>query len=262
MNKPFTRVTVSPNFAIGHLIQWKLDNSFAEAEPYNFIVEVSGAPDFSDVAYELPAGDMYFVVEAPGFKQAFEVDLYYRVKLTTGDNKVFYSQVIVFGATVENRRNYKLASEISRKELLRSRKYTGFGTYLLKRKTFGEVRQDAVDPISGAPITDNVSDFGTGLNGGYYSPVKIITSYEQGKQTRTLSEAGLGLNESFIVKMRMIGYPYVETQDIIVDGDTDERFIVKEVESIFFPGTSIVLIQTLTAGFVPYTDPIYKIQVK
>jgi hypothetical protein len=260
--KPFTKITVTPNYAIGHLIQWKVDPTFMEAEPYNFVVEVSGTPNFSDIAYELPAGDSFFVVEDNNFKQAIYVDLYYRVKLTTADRNTYYSQIIAFGSFIETRRNYKLASEIVRKELLRHRKYCGSTSYLLKRKAFGEVRKDAVDPISGVPITDNTSDFGTGLDGGYYKAVKVLASYESNKQTRLLNDGGLGTTETFEVLFRMVGYPNVESQDVIIDADSSNRFLVKQVDSVYFPGTSIVVVQKLQASMIPTTDPIYQIEVK
>ena len=258
---PFKQAILLPNFALGHAIQWKIDPTFKESEPYVFSVEVSGTPDFSEIKYIVPAKDSYIAIDDTNFKQALYVDMFYRVKLETADRNTYYSKTLVFGQDTVSRRQYVLSAEIVRKELLRMRRFTGVESYLLKRKAFGEIRQDAVDPISGVPITDNMSDFGTGLNGGYFRPLKILVTYEDQKATRVLNEGGLGVNETQDVTFRMIGFPLVETQDIIADTVGDARFIVKNVIPTVFPGTGLVLVQKIEAGFIPTTDPIYQIEL-
>jgi len=106
----------------------------------------------------------------------------------------------------------------------------------------------------------STSDYGTGLNGGYYRPLKILASYEQRETTRDLNQSGLGVDDKFDVSFRMIGHPSVETQDIIVDTIADTRFLVKKQRTVVFPGTSIAIVQILNATQIPSTDPVYKIQ--
>lgn len=259
LSNPFVNAVMTPNFAQGHYIQWKLDSMFMESEPYIFTVEVSGTPDFSEIHYTLPPTESFFAVDDTNFRQAIYVDLYYRVKLETADKHTYYSKSMYFGSAMESRRSYRLASEIVRKELLRLRRYTGIDAYLLKRKAFGEVRKDEVDSITGAPITDNVSHFGTGLSGGYFKPLKVMFTYEDGNSSRTLDQAGLGVNDVNDVSLRMIGHPLVETHDVIVDTIGDARFLVKKATPTFFPGTCLNIVQKIEASQLPTTDTVYKI---
>lgn len=261
-SNPFVQFTVVPNFALGHAVQWKIDHAFDDLEPYNFTVEVSGTPDFSEIHYTLDAKDSFFILDDTNFKQSIYVDVYYRVRLDTSDKNTYYSKTVFFGSQLENRRQYRMATEIVRKELLRLRKFTGVDAHLIKRKAFGKVRKDAVDPISGVPITDNVSDFGTGLDGGYYKPLPILVSYEDGKYSRLLNEAGLGVSDMMDLSLRTIGFPIIESHDVISDTIGDSRFLVKNVTPSVFPGTGIVIIQKLEVSYLPTTDPIYQIKVK
>jgi len=254
---------VHPNFALGHLIQWTIDPTFAESEPYKYTVEVSGTKDFSVIEYTIDGGnDTFFVTDKTNFRQTQILNTFYRVKLETNDNNTYYSRIVLFGTDIETRRNYRLASEIVRKETLRHKKFTGIGGYLLKRKQFGQVRIDSVDPISGVPIADNTTDYGTGLDGGYYGVVPILFTYENSNNEQTLNPAGLGVSDVNDYALRMVGHPIVEVKDVIIDRYADYRMIVKKVEPIVFPGTGIVLVQKIEASEIPATDNIYKIEIE
>lgn len=260
-SNPFNLVTVSPNFALGHAIQWDIDSGFVESEPYEFVVEVSGVPDFTEIQYTLPPTDSFFILDDTKFKEATFIDIYYRVRLTTGDHNTYYSPVVEFGRILEYRRPYKIASEIVRKEFLRMKRYTGTPGYLLKRKAFGQVRKDSVDPISGVPITDNTSSFGTSFENGYFKPIKVLFSYEDRKFTRILNQTGMGVNDVKDVSLRLPGFPTVGTHDIIIDTDEDSRYLVKTATAITYPGTSIDMVQKLEASLIPPTDPVYQILI-
>lgn len=259
---PFIRVTMMPNFATGHIIQWKIDPTFAESEPYTYIVECSQVPTFSELSYTFPSTTDFSAVDDKNEKQAIYVDLYYRVKLTTADGNTYYSKSVIFGSGQDTRRQYKLAAEITRKELLRMRKFTGMDGFLLKRKSFGQVRKDSVDPITGTPITNNVTDFGTGIDGGYFDPIKVVFSYEDDDTKRGYSADGFGVSESYTCSLRMVGFPAIDTYDILVDPISDARYIIKDVKTDSFPATAIPVVQVLTASQLPVTDPVYQIKVQ
>jgi len=223
---------------------------------------VIGTPDFSEVHYTITTENEFFAVDDTNFKQAIFSDLWYRAKLETADHNTYYSKSVIFNADVETRRQYHMASEIVRKELLRLRRFTGIEGYLLKRKSFGKIRKDSVDPITGVPITDNTTDYGTGLDGGYFKPLKVLFAFEHNKLSRTLNQAGMGVSDVLDVSLRMIGHPLVETYDVLVDTIGYARYVVKATQSYTFPGTGIAIMQQLEASQVPYTDPIYQIPLK
>jgi YHS domain-containing protein len=258
---PFIYAKLFPNFSEGHVIQWSLDPAFNEELPYTIIVEVSGTPIFDEIQYILPVEDNTFITyDKSNFKQNLASDTYYRVKLTTGNNNIYYSPTILFGIDQYSRREYRLALEITRKEMLRMRKFTGSPGQLLKRKVFGVVNKkvNEIDPISGIALTDNTEDFGTSIEGGYYSPIGIYFSTEETKQERNLTE--LGVNEIYTQSFRTIGYPTIDTYDIIVDSQNDQRWLVKDKQNYVFPSTEIVVVQTLRTQLIANTDHTYIIK--
>lgn len=258
---PIQNFYVNPGYAKGHFIQWKLDPVFSESLPYNYTVEVSGTPNFSELYYTLPVGDSFFAVDTTRTVQSFVDDHYYRVKLTTGDKRTYYSKHILLGGSMATRRQWKMAAEITRKEILRMSRFTGSTSWLLKRKNFGLTTKATVDPVTGAAMADNVSDFGVGLSGGYYDPLYILMTYEDVQQDRHQDPRGLGVIETRTVDIRMIGYPAVEIHDVIADSDDDKRYIVTAQNPTFFPSTDIIVIQQLKASLIPNTDPIYDIDL-
>jgi len=258
---PFRNIYFFPNFKTGHVIQWTVDPLLKEPLPYVFTLEASGTPDFKVIEYSIVGGDVYTITDNTNFKQSLASDLFYRVKLTTRAPSVYYSRTVSFGAGVNSRRKYRLASEITRKELLLSRKFTGIQGWVLKRKAFGAVAMDSVDEISGVPIVDNTSNFGTEFEGGYYDPLAIMFSIEEYQQTRKQSEDGNGVIEQDLYKIRMAGFPVLDTFDVLVDDTGGRCFVIKDQQQDFFPGTDITVSQTLQTQLVAITDPIYQIVI-
>lgn len=259
---PFTSVRLFPSYGFGHVIQWSIDPVFKFPEPHNFTVEVSGTPDFKLIDYTIPAGNAFSAIDNTRVKQSWTLDHYYRVKLTAG-NEVFYSQNLAFTGSRYTRRQYVLAREIVRKELLRCTKFTGSQYYLLKRKIYGtQLNDDSVDPVSGVPLTDQVADQGSHFANGYYNPLPFYLSTEENETDRSMQGEGKGLVEITQKNFRTIGFPIIETYDILVEPVNDERYFVKSQKSTYFPSTDLIVVQQFVAQLIPNTDPVYKINVK
>jgi hypothetical protein len=240
------------------MLQWAIDPTFPNCEPYSFTGQVSGTPTFEILEYELPAGENLVVRDKIYFKQNLASDLYYRVKLVTADNKTYYSRSQLFGLEMYTRRTYMLGAEITRKELLRMRKFTGIEGYLLKRKVVGvSINSNEVDPVSGVALADNTTNQGTNFVAGYYPPIGLYYSCEKANNTRKLSE--LGVNEIYVQELRTIGFPSIDTYDILVDSTNDTRWLIKERQAFTIPGTSLAVVQIMEAQAIPVTDPVYKI---
>jgi len=261
-NYPFTFLSITPNYVSGHFVEWQLDHLFSDDEPHEFTVEVSEDSNFSEITYALPTViNTYFAVDNTHTKQASTIDFFYRIKLKT-PKKIYYSNALSLASGSDTRRNYLLAAEMVRKELLRLRKYTGHAVYLLKRKNFGKKVKESLDPISGIVITNNVSDFGTSFEGGYYAPLKTLMSYEIVKQDRKLSEQGLGTVESSTIVVRMAGFPIANPEDLLVDSGDFTRYRIMDQQIKRLPGTSLCICQKLTIETLPTSDISYKIPVE
>jgi hypothetical protein len=262
-SNPFTSAKVAPAYTAGHFVYWSIDPTFNEEGPHNFTVEVSGTPDFSEIEYSIPAGNAFSITDpAIKFKQSFALDLFYRIKLTTGDDNTYFSPTVTFSVSSYNRREWVASREIVRKELLRIKKFTGRSMWLLKRKVYGKQLNDPkIDPVTGVPLTNEAPDQGSRFVNGYYQPLGLYCSIEDVNSSRTNSQSGLGVEELIQQKFRTVGFPVIQTYDIIVDANNDERYNVKEVETFNFPSTDIMLVQLVTAQLIPNTSPVYKIDI-
>jgi hypothetical protein len=260
----FSNFTVRLNFSTGHQLQWRIAQGFVDIPPYNFQVEASSTFDFSEIIYTINAGDSFFAIDDTGIKQNWSRDLLYRVKLTTGSNNIYYSEILSFDSTPTTKRKYRMASDIIRKEALLSSKFAGWQGYLLKRKVYGQIDLSSVDPISGAVLTDNIGGYGVGITGGYFAPVPMVFRKEQSIRGKTQSPDGQGVKESLSVMVRTLGFPFVDSRDVIVNAQTGERYNVADDPSpqgVYFPGTSIQLVQKLSLQLLPTSDTVYQIPV-
>lgn len=261
-DNPFNYFILTPSYGEGHLLQWALDPVFKADQDYTVTVEASGTQDFSELEYTLQPDNQPFVIDKTNFKHSQANDLFYRGKIET-DGKVYYSRTAAFSASDSTRHQWQLAAEITRKELLRMRKYTGFQVWLLKRRIYGKAAGDnTVDPVSGVALTDQLDGLNTGYEVGYYKPLSIFISVEQSHSHKDFAPGGLGLLDVNQVSMRMVGFPIIETHDVIVHTPNDDRFVVKDTPaSTCVPGTYLRVVQTFTAQMIPPTDPVYKIKM-
>jgi hypothetical protein len=263
--KVFRRVDVIPDWVNGHFVQWQLDPFFKGVRPYNFALEISAAADFSEItAVKDNLGDVFFVIDDTQLKQSWAPNYSYRIKLTTGEGRVFRSQPVLFGSTRHDARKYAMAAEITRKEILLAR-YVGTEGWLLRRKSYGTVSRKTtknLDPVSGVPISDTKEeDYGVGIDGGYFDPVPCVFYIENSTQDKQIDPQGMGVKESYVTKIRMPGYPILEVRDIICEALDGYRYSVQSRGAKQFPGTNITLTQNATFNLIPNTDSVYAIPI-
>ncbi len=259
-NHPFIEYGLHPGYSTGRVIYWKLDPFFKDELPYNFTIQSSEDPKFSEVHTSIPVGDNFYGVDSTNTVQAIPQSYIYRVKLETGSG-VYYSPNFFIDKIKGEMRKYLYAAEIVRKELLRIRQYTGSGvSYLLKRKNYAKISEEDVDPISGVVLTDNKNSFGTGFQGGYYPPLKVMFSREDSKDQMQLSQGGDGITQEKTLTARFVGFPLISTRDVLALSN-GERYNLVESGQSYYPGTNIIVIQQCQAKLIPPTDPVYSIEV-
>jgi hypothetical protein len=260
-NYPFTAFKIVPTHQkMMRHFQWTLDPTFRGIKPFNFSLAASETPDFSEVVFAKDLGDTFYGVDDTLLKQNNLGSYLYRVTLITRDNKVYHSNVLNFFDKAENWQKYFTAREIVRKEFVRFR-YTGQkNAYLLKRKNYGELNADELDPVSGVPLTDNTTDFGTGFVGGYHKPLQVIFSTENQQEHSSLNQQGMGFDHTEKLKIRMVGFPIVTPRDILVT-EENIRYNFDSISTTYMPGTNIPIIQMADVTTIPPTDTIYNVVV-
>jgi hypothetical protein len=261
-DSPFQYAKVFPSYGKGHHLQWKLDPASNPVEPHNFVVETSGDIQFSELLASADVGNLFFYVDKSNIRQSLENNYYYRIKLVDGEGKSYYSKVFSPDAADYDRRQYVLAAEVARKEMLRIYKYVGGEAWLLKLKTYGKDATDnSIDPVTGLAMTATGPNYGFTKPGGFYKPVVMHFGFDQSDDIKKLSPDGAGVIEMVQAIARTIGYPLIDTNDILVEKEQDRCWIVKDRQATLFPGTSLIVCQTLKISLLPNTDPIYSIDV-
>lgn len=257
MSNPFKSLQLFPN-AQGDRLQWALDPVFQDPLPYNFTLQITETPDFSELTYEKSVGDTFYAVDDSGLRKNLGDDWFYRVKLVTGAGTYFTDSLQVNSTENMTQNAYAKAKEITRKEFVRMR-YTGQPAWLLKRKNYGVVDATQVDEVSGVAMSDNVGGHGVGIEGGYHEPLKFTLSREQTNRQRVFNEQGLGVQENYEFAFRAVGFPSMENRDIVVLANTDQRFNLANIRTVYMPGTTIPILQILQCKLIAPTDTIYKI---
>jgi hypothetical protein len=259
-NFPFQSLKTKIDYTKGHVVEWALSAAFNGKAPYNFTLEISEDPTFTVLLKTINVGENFYAVDDTKLQQSFALvreSYRYRVRLDTADNQTIYSQPMHFSGNSTERHKYLTAAEMLRKEWVRLQ-YVGRNGWVLKRKNYGAVAVEDVSPISGIPITDNRNSFGTGFEGGYYSPVKFRYSHEKWEQKTKLDEQGLGINYNEQVAIRTTSFPSIEPYDVIIT-DNNERMLVADSQAVYFPGSDITLIQNCTCRMIANTDAVYNI---
>ena len=256
--RPFKQVSISPQYGVGHVIQWDLDPVFNDPGPYVFSVDIAEDPEFRFVIRSITANDNFFAIDSTRSAQAFNLKLMYRVKLVS-KKASYFSPVLYLYSNETDRHKYLQAAEIIRKEGLLSVK-SGYPCWILKRRAFGQIEKKNVDPITGIPRADNTQDFGTGVNGGYYPPLKSLYRRDSYNQEVKLEESGLGVTEKAVMGASLLSFPLLSVHDVLVDKD-DLRYHVSNVVQRLYPGTNIVMKQNCSVNLIASTDTVYRIEL-
>lgn len=254
----FRRIWIDNVMRGGSIIYWEMDSGLVDPGPWNFQAEwgrtVNGP--WTDVSF-VPVVDTYYTVDPQAHLWGKQIDLYYRVRVTTGTHRTFYSMPARADGGLPAH-DWAVAREIIRKEYLNFMKNPG-GTRgcLLKRRNWGDRCLKCTDHDTGEITEPRCYDcFGTGIVGGYYPPLEFWTLWQSPRQQRLSrdDQAGMTANKQMVV--RAICYPYVESGDVWVSADNDRRWIVNSYQEVAIMRTR-PLILNLELRLAEATDILY-----
>ena len=255
----FTRIETAIRTHGGTIISWELDRRFRANSPFIFTVKASksGVGDWETVAQ---VEDNCLAVDPVRHLYAVAPLLFYQVVLTDADGNDYESAVHQMVADF-NPHDTAIIRDMIRKENLRNMKYAGQHGYLLKRRRWGEPCTVCTDwdteEIKNAkcPVC-----YGTGFVGGYFEPVHYwVSPSEPGKQRRTTTQdTGQGIIEDRTRLGRGVNCPWLDTEDLWIESNSDRRYFVQTVREVTYRGLPI-LFDPIELRMAPATDVVYTV---
>lgn len=260
---PFDRVVVSYLVKGGTRVMWELVPSFNDERPLEFQLQVgttanNDADDWEDVG--LPVTDQYFAVD--GEKRVFGKTqyAYYRLLLTSPQGQYVSDPVSLWGTLAQ--RDWRLAREVVRKELVAHKGSSQLG-YLLKRRVTGVRCKRCLDHMT-KEVRDPAcpSCYGTGFQCGYYYPMACVWANMSPKTRRTELDGGQGRGtiQDVTVRARMTLIDLMTEDDIWVNRVTDDRYYVHEVQHVA-EWRGVPLVGQVELRPIPFSSIIYDIEI-
>lgn len=228
----FETVFVDNLMEQGAIIYWTLGNiPCDEPGPYYFTAQwartING--EWADVGAPAVV-DGYYIIDPTKRLWAKQIDLYYRVRATTGAGTIYYSDAVRADGGLP-RNDWLKAREITRKEYLRLVKYTGTEGELYRRRDWGDICPECTDYDTGERVKENCEVcWDTGYVGGYYPPVPFwidLTEHQQRLQRD--DSVGMRGDITMMSGTRAVPYPLPYSNDMWVSHEDGRRWFIQTV---------------------------------
>jgi len=261
MHLEITRTTPiyrSPE-SMGVFLQWVVQNPTAAID--NIEIKRSGSPEgpfetvidnintyfFYDDYRDIPDGENLNYL-------SLSRQIYYKITATIGNDTVSTTEPV--GDKLEGLQfRYRLKMQ---QDLFYSLKFSGVPFALLKRHHWGGRCETCFDVLT-KKVTDSKCDtcFGTGFTQGYYDPVGIRGRIGVENVQTTLTPQGKSdINHK---RLTVLTYPMVESDDILVELNRNNRYLVKHVattELQTVPVHQRITLSELSRDSVEYKIPV------
>jgi len=191
-------------------------------------------------------------------------DAYYRVRMiqpSVPGAPVTKSMPVRANGRLD-KKDWLKAREIVRKEYLNF-KVSGTDGFLIKRKKFGVACPRCLE-FDTREVTDSDCPicYGVGIVGGYYPGVMYpVILNAQWNRKINAGNPPKGTSSDITKPARVVLYPAIDTKDIWVRADNDERYIVDSYTVVAsYRGLPLVAMATLKLA--PTTDIVYSVPIE
>lgn len=256
MDNVITKVDVFPSYAEGFLFAWHVSDAFNVVPPWTFHVEQAPAVSGPWKDISGPIVNAYFFKEKNRRLINKSSVLYFRVVLHAGDDVYFSSVVQPYGDL--DRKDFLIAREIMRKEILHMKGMAGVACSLYSLVTFGPPCIECRDPITGdIRFADCHKCFGTGRLMPYNGPYDTWMTFSEDNQ-HAAEDQGVGTFEHRVFNVRIVSNIVAKKNDVIVDKGSDKRYYVNQAATVA-EIRRIPIVQMLSVREAPVSDKIYRI---
>lgn len=255
----FTSVNILPNYMQGFTYLWSISQGFADPLPWKFTIYQghTGVGPWEAISPE----QVNKLAWSETTKRVVGMDLVLFFKVVLVTPKGVYESPIRTPYGDLERRAYMIVRDIMRRELLQMRKLSGVPVMLLSRSVYGLPCPNCLDPITGDSLTSNCTVcYGTGRSPGYHGPYAQWATFSPLQRDTEQSADGTGVRQNYAIQVRLLGFPYVKDQDILVDVREGKRYIVDGVVHLT-EIRRVTVVQQFNARELPVTDPLYKVEL-
>ena len=182
---------------------------------------------------------------------------FYKIKVTntnTQDSSILFDKTPAFikSYTVD-----KYTLEIIRRKKQVQDNFAGRPIYIMRRRTYGTrcpVCWD--DTLFRRKLDDDTTCFGTGLVGGYFTPVAANAVLASAPKYNQITMFGEWFPSD--IMMNIVGVPPLKSSDVIID-DAAKRWMVKAVRTVDKGGVNIE--QMCQLSVIDPSDILYTIPI-
>lgn len=256
----FQRFEVLPSYVHGFEFVWEVTPGFTAPAPWSFTVMQAPTPQGPWTAISpLLSGVRRWHDDRKRIVPKSDT-LWFMCKLTHGDRTRESAAVAPYA--VLGRREFLIAREIMRKEVLHARTGAGVQILIYVVATSGPKCTVCLDPITGQ-VRDPAcpSCHGTGRAEAYYGPYKAWTLITPRARTAGHQEGGMGVEEPSQFEMRMIASLPLKKNDIIGDPVTGRMYYVDASQNVA-EMQRVPLVQNVYVLEAPTSDPAYNLKLK
>jgi hypothetical protein len=258
MDTAIAKVDIFPDYSGGFLFTWATSGDFNVAPPWVFHVEEAPSVTGPWTDISGPVVDRFMFKESRHRLINKSSVLYYRVRMTAGDNTYFSNVVQPYGDL--DRKDFLIGREIMRKEVLHMRGMAGVACSLYSISTFGPWCMKCRDPLTGE-IRNSKCKYclGTGRVNPYNGPYDTWMTFSEDSK-HLGQDDGFGTFEHRMFDVRIASNIVVKKNDIIVDRGSDKRYYVNQA-SVVAEIRRIPLVQSLSVSEAPVSDRIYSLEL-
>lgn len=226
-----TSLAIFPNYHSGFTFRWGLNPKLAIAPPWVFTVQESstGRDGWADLSPPL-SNQLVYIEED---RRKFDKDRrpYFRVRGEIGGNMVYSAVRDAYGDL--NRREWLLAREIMRKELLRMRGMGGVPITIWMKFHTGIKCPRCRDVVSQETLDANCPVcYGTGYVTGFHGPYSSWAAFTQVVSRKRHEEGGAGVTDLRQHQVRLLGSFSMVRDDLIVDTPSQRIYVVDRMTNL------------------------------
>ncbi len=256
-SQAFDRIYVDYAIPGSARVTWEVRDTLRDPLPWDFQLQVSkdgGGDTWTDVGTEVR--NTYYALDDTQRQYGKGLTLGYRMVLTTPWNEYTSEVAQILGLL--SKRQWLQARAIIRRTLLSPRGLGRLPGHLMKRKLYGAVCTDCVDPITmGITNSDCSTCNGTGKIGGYWKAAENTMFNLPGEREDTKRGEPGTVNDVALLGS-FIGIPMMHRNDMWIDANSDRRYIISKITPVA-ELNRVPLIVKAVLRLVEFGDVIYSI---